>query len=218
MVANGGLYTNVMEKLRFEPALDESNITISVKDGGIIVLGGKVSSYAEKQIAEEAVEKVDKVRGVANELEIELIPLYERNDADIVKSALNALKWSVLIPHDQIKVAVSNGYLTLTGEVEYFYQKERAGNAVSDLYGVKALDNNIEIKATITPFQVKEKIIKEFERHARIDANNITVKVDGGTVTLKGDVRNIDEDTEAENAAKSVPGVTNVINQLMINY
>ena len=117
MVANGGLYTNVMEQLRFEPNIDESNITVSIKDNGVVVLGGKVKSYAEKYLAEKAVEKLEKVRGVANELTVDLASSYKRSDADIAQAALNALKWSMFIPHEKIKVAVDNGRVTLVGDV-----------------------------------------------------------------------------------------------------
>ena len=218
MLANGGLYTNVMEQLRFEPNIDESNITVSVKDNGIVVLGGKVKSYTEKYLAETAVEKIEKVKGVANELVVDLALSYKRSDADIVQAALTALKWTMFIPHEKIKVAVENGRLTLMGDLEHNYQKVRAEKAVCDLYGVTSVINNIKVKPSISPVEVKDKIIKEFERNARIDANNIKVVVDGGKVTLKGDVQNLDEKREARNAAWSVNGVSEVIDELTISW
>ncbi len=218
MVANGGLYTKVMEKLRFEPNIDESHITISIKGDGIVTLGGKVKSYTEKRLAEEAVEKIESVKGVANELEVDLLVAYKRDDADIVKAALNNLKWTYFVPHEQIKIALDNGHLTLTGNVEYNYQKESAQSAVQNLYGVISVTNNITVKPTVAPSEVKEKIIKEFERNARIDANNIQVEVDGGKVTLKGSVKNFDEYREARTAAWSVPGVGSVVDQLKISW
>ena len=220
MVTSGTLYTNVMDKLRFEPGLDESNITVAIKDNGIVVLGGKVASYAEKYTAEKAVERVRNVKGVANELEVELDSTYKKSDADIVKAAINALEWSFFVPHERIKVAVENGHLTLTGEVEYNYQKERAKKAVQDLYGVTYVTNNITVKpsVSVSSFDVKNKIIKEFERNARIDANSIQVEVDGSKVTLKGKVKNFDEDREARSAAWSIPGVTSVVDDLVISW
>jgi osmotically-inducible protein OsmY len=218
MVANGGLYTNVMEKLRFEPNIDESRITVAIKGDGIVVLGGKVKSYSEKRLAEGAVEKIESVKGVANELEVDFLTSYKRDDADIVKAALNTLKWTYFVPDEQIKVAVEEGHVTLTGDVEYNYQKERAQSAVQDLYGVTFVTNNIKVKPSVTPFEVKEKIIKEFERNARIDASNIQIEVDGGKVTLKGSVKNFDEDKEARTAAWSVPGVGSVVDQLKISW
>ena len=218
MVANGTLYTHVMEKLRFEPNIDESNVTIAIKDNGIVILGGKVRSYTEKRLAQEAVEKIEMVTGVANELEVDLLPHYKRNDADIVKAALSALKWTFLIPSDQIKVAVENGHLTLNGNVEYHYQKDRAQKAVEDLYGVTFITNDIKVSPSVSPFDVKVKIIKEFERNARIDASKIQVEVEGSKVTLKGCVKNFDEDKEARNAVWSIAGVSTVVDQLKVSW
>ena len=218
MVVNVGLYTNVMEQLSFEPNIDESNITVSIKDNGVVLLGGKVKSYTEKYLAEKAVEKLKKVKGVANELMVDLASIYKRSDVDIVQAALNALKWSMFIPHEDIKVSVDNGHLSLVGDVEFNYQKVRAEKAVRDLFGVTTVINNIKVNPSIKPSEVKEKIIKEFERNARIDANNIKVEVNGSKITLKGSVQNFDEEREAKNAAWSVNGVSEVIDELTISW
>jgi osmotically-inducible protein OsmY len=216
MEANGSLYTNVMEKLRFQPEIGEANITIAIKADGIVILGGKVGSYIEKRLAEDAVKSINGVKGVANELEVELLINYKRNDSDIIKAALNALEWDFLVPDGKIKVTVEHGYLTLTGEVKYNYQKEHAKKAVQDLNGVTFVSNEIKVESNIKPADVKAKIIEEFERNARIDANNIQIEVDGEKVTLKGEVRNFDEEDEPVTAAWSVPGVDRVIDELEI--
>ena len=215
MVSNSKLYAKVMAKLRFEPGLDQSDITVAIKNkngiDNIVVLGGKVETYAEKQIAEEAVEKIETVRGVANELEVDISSKDKKSDADIVQAALNSLRWTVLIPHEKIKVAVEKGSVTLVGEVEYYYQKDRAYDAVKNLPGVTYVINEIKVAASVSPVDVKDNIRDEFERNARIDANNIQVEVEGSEVTLKGEVRSLDEYREAENAAWAVPGVTEVM-------
>jgi osmotically-inducible protein OsmY len=218
MVANDDLYTKVMDQLHFEPNIDEANITISVKDNGVVVLGGKVKSYTEKYLAEKAVEKLEKVKGVANELVVDLLSSYKRSDADIAQAALTSLKWSMFVPHEKIKVAVDNSRLTLVGDGEYNYQKVRAENAVQDLYGVTTIINDIRVKPRVSPSEVKDKIIKEFERNARINAKDIKVEVDGGKVTLKGSVQNLDQEREAKTAAWSVNGVNEVIDDLTISW
>jgi osmotically-inducible protein OsmY len=217
MVNNGELYTQVMEKLKFEPNIDESNITVSIKEDGIVVLGGCVETYSEKYLAQHAVEKLEKVHGIANELTVHLSSIYKRSDADIVKSALETLRWTVLVPHDQIKVVVDNGIVTLSGHVSYYYQKQRAYNALMDLYGVKHINNNIVVQSDIKPEDVKEKIIREFERNARIDAKNVQVEVNENRVILRGNVKNFDEAREARNAAWSVSGVIDVEDHLLIS-
>jgi osmotically-inducible protein OsmY len=162
------------------------------------MLGGKVASYIEKYLAEGAIEKIEAAKGIANELEIELAPSYNRDDTDVAKTALNAFKWTFLDPHKKIKVAVEKGPLTLSGDVEYNYQKERAEEAVESLCGVTCVNNNIKLIANLilkpNPAKVKEKIIKKFERNASIDASNIQAKVDGSKVNFKGGIKHFDEE------------------------
>jgi len=218
MTTNGKLYSDVMDKLHFEPNIDDTNITISIKDNGVVVLGGFVKSYTEKRLAEEAVEKLQGVHGVANELSVDLASSYKRNDTDIAQAALNALRWTMFVPHEQIKVAIENGYLTLTGEVQHNYEKQAAERAVRNLYGVVYVTNNIKVKPAVKPQEVKNKIVSEFQRNARIDANNIDVEVEGNRVILSGRVKNLDESREAHNAAWAVPGVGSVEDRLSISW
>ncbi len=212
------LYTQVMEKLKFEPSVDASNITIAIKEDGIVVLGGKVKSYTEKYLAEKAVEKIESVKGIANEIEVELISGYKREDADIVKAALDALKWTLFVPHKHIKVTVEHGHLAVDGNVSFHFQKERIEKVVRDLYGVISVTNNIQVKSSVSSSEVKEKIAREFQRNARIDASHIQVEVDGSEVILKGKVKNFDEKEEAKAAVWSIPGITSVVDQLEVSW
>lgn len=220
MVANGKLYTTVMEKLNFEPRLDAKNITISIKDPGIVVLGGTVTSYIEKIIAENAVKNIPGIRAVADELQVDLSSWNGtmRTDAEIAKAANNALEWNVLVPKNRIKLVIENGYITLSGEVEWNHQKESALFTVRNLLGVKSVINNIVVKPSIIidANKVKEQIIKEFERNARLDASKVDVEVIGKKIILRGEVRNLEEEDEAVHAAWSIPGVSEVQDDLRI--
>lgn len=217
MENSGELYTTVMEKLQFEPRVDESNITVAIK-GNIVVLGGAVKTYAEKFIAENAVKSLSSVKGIANEIKVDTSVGQKRSDTEIVEAVINAFKTSVLVPSDSIKVIVEDGYVTLTGDVEWQYQKNSAWVAASNIWGVKAIINNIVVKpsVSINLEQVREQITKEFERHARIDASKVKIEVKDRKITLRGEVRNFDEMDEAENAAWSIPGVDEVENELTI--
>lgn len=217
MINNGNLYENIMDKLKTSPDIDHSNISIAISDG-IVILGGSVKSYTEKYLAEEAVEKISQVRAIANELQVNLEQTHKRSDVDIARAALNALEWNTLIPSEKIKVLVSEGHLTLDGDVEFYFQRMRAEKAVHDLLGVTYVTNNIKIKPSTSSIKAKETIIKEFVRNARIDATNIDVEINESEVTLKGKVKNIDEEREAIEIAWSVPGVSSVISQLIICF
>ncbi len=218
MIRIGKLYSDIMEKLKFEPGLDASNITLSIKDGGVVILGGEVKSHAEKLLAEKVLQKIQGINGIADELKVNLAADYIKTDPDILKAALNALAWSIFVPSKQIKLIVNRGHLTLSGQVEQYYQKIHAQKAVQHLLGVTDVTNDIIVKPNINALNIKEQIVKEFERNARINANRIEVEVNGDAVILKGQVGSFDEDKEARLAAWSVPGVAKVIDHLLISW
>lgn len=209
------IFKDVNEKLAFVSSINESDILISVKEG-IVTLTGSVNTYMEKSLAESAVRDVKGVKGVANDLKVSLFRGRERSDTDIARAAVHALEWDAILSDEDIQVIVENGIVTLSGHVPYHYQRERALSDVRILQGVRHVINRIAIKPTVNPSDVKEKIVKEFERNARIDAGNVTVQVEGAKVILKGKVRSWVEHEEASKAAWSIPGVVEVDNQIKI--
>lgn len=211
------IFKDVTQKLEFDPRFDSSNITVAVKDG-IVTLFGIVSSYAAKLMAEDDVKAIRDVKGIAEELQVSYLEQRESSDSDIAHAARDALKWDVLVPDEKIQVVVENGVVTLTGEVLLDYQRESAASDIRKLQGVKNVKNNIQIKSSINASDVKSKILREFERNARIDASKVTVEVEGRKVTLRGTVRSWSEHEEAAKAAWSIPGVTNVENRITVTW
>ncbi len=203
MVANGKLYTTVMEKLHFEPRLDSANITVAIQGNhDIIVLDGKVKSFAEKLTAESVVKTIQGVKAIVNEIKVDPSLHYKKTDSEIATDTINALKSSVWVPAQKIKVLVKDGAVTLAGEVEWQYEKTAAFTAVKNLWGIKSIN---------------KEITKEFERHARFDASRIKIKVQGRKITLEGEVSNFDEMEMAEDAAWAIPGVAEVRNELVVD-
>lgn len=219
MTSNGKMYTTVIEKLNFEPRLDATNITVSVQgDHDIIVLGGKVSSYNEKFIAEKTVKSLAHVKSVANEIEVDLAAKYKKSDVDIAKDVTHALKSAISIPTQRIQSVVKDGVVILSGEVDWNFQKQNAFNIIQNLTGIKSIINTISVKPSveIDTDKVKARIISEFERHARLDADKIEIIVDGSKVILKGKARSFSEIDDAEDAAWSIAGVDQVENNITI--
>ncbi len=213
----------VMEELEWEAVMNANSVkptAIGVAvTKGIVTLSGTVDSYTKKSAAEKAVMRVAGVKAVANEIEVRLSSIYNKNDTEIAEAILNAIKWSTSIPEAKIKVKVQNGWITLEGEVEWEFQKRAARKVVEDLIGVKGVENEILVVSKVaTPQDIKEKIKAAFKRNYYLDFNKINVDINGSTAILKGEVRTLAEKIAAENAAWCAPGIIRVDNKLEVNY
>jgi osmotically-inducible protein OsmY len=207
------LREDVIEELDWEPSVDERRVGVAVRDG-IVTLSGVVSSFAEKWNAERAVERVDGVRGVANEVEVQLAG--ERNDTDIADAAADALEWNSMVPPGTVSVRVESGWVTLRGEAEHDYQRRAAERAVRFLHGVRGVTNLVAVRPRVEPANVRHEIERTFQRQAAIAASGITVEVSGAEVELHGQVRSWVERYQAERAAWSAHGVTAVHDHITV--
>ncbi len=215
MKTNLELQKDVSDELQFEPAVDPADIGVTAKDG-VVTLSGKVKSYAEKWSAVRTAERIWGVKAVVDEITVELPSMYHRTDEDIARAVVNALEWDIAVPEDRIKVHVEQGWVILTGTVDYKYQQTAIENAIRNLAGVKGITNHIKFTPTAMPSEVKTRIENAIRRAAESDAKKIQVDVSGHKVTLRGKVHSWGERTEAERAAWSAPGVAEVQDELVI--
>jgi osmotically-inducible protein OsmY len=209
------LQQNVQNALDWEPSVESSEIGVSV-DNSIVTLRGDVHSYTEKSAAERVALRVYGVKAVANDLNIRLTSRYERTDTEIAEAAVAALKWNTMVPSDKVHVAVSNGWITLTGTIDWQYQRYAAERAVRDLTGVRGVTNNITLAPHVQPGDVQAKIEAAFKRSAEIDARRVNVVATDGKIILSGNVRSWAERQEAERAAWAAPGVTQVEDRIAV--
>jgi osmotically-inducible protein OsmY len=206
---------DVMHELHWEPSVKAAGIGVSAKDG-VITLTGSVESYSEKLAARNAAGRVFGVKAIADELEVRLPDYNKRTDEDLARSVANAIAWNAKIPKDCVKAVVQDGWVTLEGEVNWQYERHAAEEAVHHLRGVLGISNEIVVKPLVQMVEVTGKIISAFERNARFDARKIKVDARGNTIILNGSVRSFAEREDAELAAWSTPGVSEVENNLTV--
>ena len=215
MKTDSHLQGDVIAELKWWPSVNAAHIGVAAEHG-VVTLSGQVGHYAEKAKAEEAAKAVYGVKGIANDIVVEPPGSSKRTDQDIAEAVLHALKWSSEVPNDKVTVVVKDGWVKLEGKVDWQYQKDAAARCVHDLMGVKGVTNSLSLKPSAKWIDVTHKIEDAFRRHADLEARRISVHTKDGKVTLAGNVATLSERSEAGMAAWSAPGVTAVINDLVV--
>jgi osmotically-inducible protein OsmY len=210
------LKQSVLDELAWDPSVSEAHIGVTAHTG-VVTLTGHVASYAEKCAAEHAVGRVSGVKAIAEELEIRYLYDAGHGDEDIARQALNVLAWDLAVPKDKVRVKVEKGWITLSGEVHWYYQKNAAEKDVRKLFGVMGVSNLIAIEPVVHASDIQDKIKAAFGRNAEFEAAHIVVSTEGSRITLSGKVDSYYERTLAENTAWSAPGVTAVNDLITIN-
>ncbi len=209
------LRQEILDELEFDPSIDAASIAVAVENG-IATLAGSVGSYAEKVAAEQAALRVKGVRGVAQEIKVVYPTDKKTGDNEIAQRAANVIEWNTAIPKGRVKVKVQDGWVFLTGDVEWQFQKLAAETAVRKLTGVTGISNQVTVKPAVNASNIKTHIQDALKRYAELEAGAIQVKVSGNSVTLEGQVHAWTERNAAARAAWSVPGVASVADHLVV--
>lgn len=209
--------SDVLTELKYEPSVKTTDIGVLVKDGAV-TLTGFTTTYGEKWDAVRATKRVSGVRAVADDIKVKLAGSHERTDGEIAASAADHIEWSTSVPDDKVDITVQDGWVTLAGKLEWWYQKNAAENAVIFLTGVKGVTNLISIASKAVASDIEASIEKAFERNALLDSNKIEVAISDNKVTLRGKVRTYAEREEAERVAWAAPGVYSVDDKIKVEW
>jgi osmotically-inducible protein OsmY len=215
MKTDSDIKRDVENELRWDPDIDATDIAVTVKEG-VVTLAGFVRSYSQKWEAERDAKRVSGVVAIADDIEVRLPVVDQRPDPDIARDVVASIQTQLPFWHEHIKAVVKNGWVTLEGDAEWNFQRERAEAAVRHVRGAKGVSNLIVVKPRAAPTEIKTRIEEAFKRSAEIDASHITVETDGSKVTLRGKVKSWAERQEAERAAWRAPGVTMVENKINV--
>lgn len=215
MKTDSQIKDHVAAELAWDPAIDAARVGVVVKDG-IVTLSGTLPTYMQKWAVERAVRRVSGVRGIAVDLDVSLAPGHQRNDSEIAQAAVQALAWNTSVPAGKVRVEVEDGWVRLTGDVDWLYQSRAAERAVEPLMGVRGVMNEIQVLTSVDSQRVRDQIMSAFTRHAQREASRISVDVDRGIVTLKGKVDSMAEHDAAIGTATAAPGVVKVIDHLAV--
>jgi osmotically-inducible protein OsmY len=209
------LRQDIIDELEFEPSIDAADIGVTVENG-VATLTGHVPTYAQKATIEDVVRRVAGVKGIAQEIEVRPFGANQTADDEIAKRALYMINWNTAVPKNAVQVKVQKGWVTLTGNVEWHYQKIAAGDAVRGLAGVSGVSNIIDLKPRVSVSDVKKRIQDALKRNAEVEAKGIRIDVLDGIVTLEGRVKAWPERDAAEREAWSAPGVKAVVDRITV--
>lgn len=215
MRSNAELRSDVQAELDWDPAIKSTGIGVAASEG-VVTLTGHVASHAEKYDAERAAQRVNGVKALAVEITVKLPDSDQRADTDIALAVERGLAWSALVPADKVKAMVENGWVTLTGEVEWDYQRKASEKAVRNLMGVTGVSNLIGFTPKVVPSDVEKRLRDALERQADREAEQIDITVTGSQIKLRGTVHSWAEFNAVQHAAWSAPGVTSVMNDLVV--
>ncbi|MHC2103594.1 BON domain-containing protein [Methylobacterium sp. CM6246] len=214
MTMDKTLQDNVLAELGWEPSVTAAHIGVTAKDG-VVTLTGHVQNYMEKHTAEKAAGRVKGVRAVAEEIEVRLPFEARKSDDEIAVALVQRLDWNVSVPDEAVKVKVEKGWVTLTGKVEWQYQKAAAEHDIRGMLGVIGISNQITIKAHPNATDIGADITHALHR-SWFDPKTINVTAHGGVVHLSGTVHTWYDRQMAGWTAWGAPGATTVDNDIRV--
>jgi osmotically-inducible protein OsmY len=218
----------IEDALQWDARVDDGLIEVSVNDG-IVTLGGSVGSLYEKSLA-TADAYVTGVSSVVNDpLTVEWWArdqmirkqMYaDVTDAEIQDAVKDALLYDPRVASFNVNVAVDNGEVMLTGNVDNLKAKNAAAQDASNTLGVWNVENQINVEPVdeVSQSDITTNVKNALERDPYVEASEVDVAVSDSMVTLTGVVDSYFEKWQAGDAAVRARGALAVDNNLTVDY
>ena len=214
---NTTLHRAVMEALAYNPNVHADEIVVEVLDAsGDIALRGTVGGLIQRTEAVRTAADVPGVRRVEDGLEVRLMGIDGRADADTQAAVLDALGADDQVHVRDVDVDVKDSAVTLSGLVELASQRERAERIALAVPGVVSVDNQLRVWLTVSADDVAERVTDALGRDAVLGLDNVTVRVTGNDVALSGAVASPAQHDAAIAAAEGAPGVARVHDEITV--
>lgn len=135
-----------------------------------------------------------------------------KNDREIQRNVMDEIGWDPSLDPSKIGVAVKDGIVTLSGQVDSFFKKQSAERAAKRVKGVKAIAEDIQIGVSPSnkrsDADIAAAVLNALKWHSAVQEDTIVVKVENGIVVLDGDV---DWEYQRKNAVAAVENLTGVV-------
>ncbi len=207
---------DIQEEIAWDPRVKSTDIGVTIKDGAVH-LTGSVASYFERLAAENAAKRVKGVHAIAEDIEIKLPSNNVETDESIAEHISNLMKWNTMVPVPDVLAEVRNGIVTLTGEVDWHFERETIKNQIAHLSGVRGIDDHIKLQSRVSEKDVSKSITRALHRNADLERSKVDVFVDGGKVVITGKVKVFYEKKLIEDAVWAAPGVMQVVDRLRVS-
>lgn len=206
---------DVEEELRWTPDVVHAHVSVRVNEG-IVALLGTVPTHFDRVQAESAARRVHGVCGIVNDIDVVPAPSEARSDLQIARDAIDDIRDDMPAIAGDVQVIVRDGHVTLAGTVAWQWQRERVESTVRAVKGVAVVSNLLAVRPRVVADDIKHRIEDAFRRSAEVDAQHLNVETRGSEVVLQGSVHSLHEKDEAQRTAWRAPGVTHVINDIIV--
>jgi osmotically-inducible protein OsmY len=212
---NIDLRRQIINALEFNPSFDATRVSVVANDG-IVTLSGWAVSAQERFGLVAAVQNIVGVEAVADELDVGLIPNKHRRDEDLARQVAAVVRHTIDPVPERLHIKVEKGWVTLSGDVDSYFQGRLIEKEISRLSDVEGITNNINQRADPSSEEVASQVRVVFERDLYVMPASLSITCFGGKVTFEGTVHSEEERTLAARAAEAMDGVNYVENRLIV--